>query len=142
MINDFTGEFYFLSNFYPIIIEYEGFSYYSVEAAYQAAKTRNLLQRRPFTEMDARKAKQKGKQLKVREDWTEVKLGIMRELLQLKFQDKELQGSLVATFPHELVEGNVWYDFYWGICNEKGENQLGKLLMEVRDSNILHKEPA
>ena len=24
-------------------------------------------------------------------------------------------------------------DFFWGVCNGKGENHLGKILMKVRD---------
>ena len=45
------------------------------------------------------------------------------------------------------VEGNHWHDTYWGVCNPEafgkppctkgcggtGENQLGKILMRVRD---------
>lgn len=26
-----------------------------------------------------------------------------------------------------------WIDTYWGICNGRGENKLGKILMEIRD---------
>lgn len=33
----------------------------------------------------------------------------------------------------ELIEGNNWGDTFWGVCNGRGENMLGKLLMEIRD---------
>ena len=33
----------------------------------------------------------------------------------------------------ELIEGNVWNDTFWGVCNGKGHNHLGKILMKVRD---------
>ena len=45
--------------------------------------------------------------------------------------------KLLATGEEELIEGNYWHDTCWGVCNcakcgDKGENRLGKLLMEVR----------
>ena len=32
----------------------------------------------------------------------------------------------------ELIEGNTWNDTYWGVCNGRGQNHLGKILMKVR----------
>ena len=31
-----------------------------------------------------------------------------------------------------LVEGNSWGDEFWGVCEGRGENRLGCLLMDVR----------
>ena len=68
-IISFTGENFFLSNFCPCKIEYEGITYYSTEAAYQAAKTDN-----PVIKLDiasantAAKAKRFGGRVKLRED--------------------------------------------------------------------------
>ena len=39
VIDSFQGEYRFLSNFWPCVVEYEGTEYPSVENAYQAAKT-------------------------------------------------------------------------------------------------------
>jgi predicted NAD-dependent protein-ADP-ribosyltransferase YbiA (DUF1768 family) len=39
---------------------------------------------------------------------------------------------LIDTGDQELIEGNWWGDVIWGVCNGKGENHLGKILMEVR----------
>jgi len=36
-----------------------------------------------------------------------------------------------------LEETNTWGDKYWGVCNGEGENQLGKLLMKIRE-NIMN----
>ena len=44
---------------------------------------------------------------------------------------------LLETNTKELIEGNNHGDTYWGIVNGKGENMLGKLLMEVR-SELQH----
>ncbi len=32
-----------------------------------------------------------------------------------------------------LIEGNTWRDTFWGIYEGKGENNLGKLLMKIRE---------
>ena len=49
-----------------------------------------------------------------------------------KFKNEELAQLLIDTDGHELIEGNWWRDFYWGVCNGKGENHLGKLIMAIR----------
>jgi len=43
-----------------------------------------------------------------------------------------LKASLRQTGNARLVEGNWWGDTFWGVCNGKGTNHLGKVLMEVR----------
>jgi predicted NAD-dependent protein-ADP-ribosyltransferase YbiA (DUF1768 family) len=32
-----------------------------------------------------------------------------------------------------IVENNTWNDTYWGVCNNVGENHLGKLLTEIKE---------
>jgi len=32
-----------------------------------------------------------------------------------------------------LIEGNTWGDTYWGVCRGRGSNNLGKLLMKIRE---------
>lgn len=70
----------------------------------------------------------------LRRDWEEVKLDIMYELLKCKFdQNPSLKEKLINTGDRLLVEGNDWHDTYWGVCNGKGSNHLGKLLMKLRE---------
>lgn len=61
----------------------------------------------------------------------------MREVIGAKFKggSEELREMLIATGERELVEGNVWNDTFWGVSlrTGKGQNQLGKILMEVRE---------
>ena len=59
----------------------------------------------------------------------------MEFLLRQKFSDqnKVLKEKLLATGEAEIVEGNDWDDTFFGVCNGVGENQLGKLLMKIRD---------
>ena len=131
-INRFFGEFAFLSNFYPCEIVFDGEKYTSVENAYQAAKFADKEYRTLIREVSASKAKKIGRGGKIRGDWEFVKLSIMENLLRQKFDDIKLKKLLLETKENNLVEGNTWSDFYWGVCNGKGENNLGKLLMKIR----------
>jgi ribA/ribD-fused uncharacterized protein len=135
MIDSFSGKYRFLSNFYPCWVKFKGDDYPSVEHAYQAAKTLDEQLRLMFQEpvMTAGEAKKAGRRLKVREDWEKVKRGVMSIILREKFKQPKFKELLLATGDEELVEGNWWGDTYWGVCNSRGENHLGKLLMEIRD---------
>jgi ribA/ribD-fused uncharacterized protein len=85
-------------------------------------------------------AKRAGKKLNLRPDWDSKRLEVMLELLQRKFETPFLRTELLNTHPNELVEGNTWGDTFWGSCGGKGENNLGKLLMKVRDQIRAEKE--
>lgn len=136
-INSFSGAYAFLSNFEPSPIYYDGFSYPTVEHAFQAAKTLDMTERKTnFMEKQTpRQAKRNGQKVNLRPDWEDVKVPIMYELLLLKFTTHpELASKLLATYPAILIEGNHWHDTFWGICDGVGLNMLGKLLMKVRDT--------
>lgn len=141
IIDRFAGEYHFLSNFYPSKIVLEGRDYPTVEHAFQASKAFILdeilqIQQAP----NPGKAKRLGKMCHLREDWNEVKIPIMKKCLELKFAEgSELAYKLIATHPKTLVEGNDWYDTYWGVCEGIGENHLGKLLMARRDELIIQR---
>ena len=97
------------------------------------------------TPKDAKRAGSKaglnGRKIQLRDDWKVVKRPVMHLGLVLKFTNNyELAKSLVATGSKLLVEGNCWHDNYWGNCycnkceGRVGENNLGLLLMSVRQS--------
>ena len=50
MINDFRGEYRWLSNFHLVDVEWQGHIFPSTEHAYQAAKTDSLLEREEIRE--------------------------------------------------------------------------------------------
>ena len=140
MINEFRGKYYFLSNFYSCKVEWEGLTYENNEAAFQSAKCIKLEQRKNFLGLDPSSAKRKGRRVKLRNDWEEVKDQIMYEIVLNKFsQNEELRKKLIATGDEYLEEGNTWHDTYWGVCNGKGKNKLGKILMQVREELKLNK---
>ncbi len=136
IIGSFSGEYKFLSNFYPVDIKYEGEVYPSVEHAYQAAKfpENSPIRIHIRNQVTANKAKTIGRRSRGKaSDWDSIKFNIMHQLLREKFKDPHLHDLLVSTGSKRLVEGNYWRDIYWGVCNGIGENNLGRLLRIVRE---------
>lgn len=136
MITSFFGEYRFLSNFWPCEVFLDGMLFKSVEHAYVAAKTEDLMIRSIIQNIQTpSQAKHYGRTVRLRKDWEEVKLPIMRNLLEQKFQNPELKQLLQKTKPMQLIEGNSWGDKFWGQCPlGDGKNHLGKMLMEIRDN--------
>ena len=134
-INDFRGEYRWLSNFHAVEVTLDGEVYPSTEHAYQAAKfpLGSVLRASVRSAPTCRDAKRLGRSPGMRSNWDNVKLGIMGNLLRQKFAPgSELAGKLLATGDRPLVEGNTWGDRFWGVCGGVGENHLGKLLMQIR----------
>ena len=135
-INEFKGKYYFLSNFYSCPIEYNGINYLNSEAAFQAQKCPSRASE--FSGLTPNRAKLLGRRVKLREDWENNKIFIMESILRIKFSDDKLKDKLIDTYPAELIEGNTWYDKFWGvdIKTNIGENNLGKILMRIREEYI------
>lgn len=134
MINSFKGEYYFLSNFYEVPVFFDGIQYKNSEAAFQAQKCENFEDRKAFSQLNASEAKLKGRRVKLRSDWESVKIDLMTKIVEAKFtQNKELAQKLIDTGSEYLEEGNHWGDKVWGTVNGVGQNNLGKILMQVRD---------
>ena len=133
MIDRFTGEYEFLSNFYPSEVEYKGIKFPTVEHAFQAAKCKTKEEMQKFTEYETPgKAKRAGRKVDLRDGWETVKFFVMEELLRQKFSNPAMARKLLDTGGIVLVEGNHWNDTFWGVCDGKGENHLGVLLMKIR----------
>lgn len=140
-IDSFNGEHFFLSNFYRCEIHSFPSTYPSVEHAYQAHKTLDQGKRVEIRDADTpSKAKRLGRRVIIRPCWDDMKLEVMEKLLRVKFNDPHLRVKLLATGDAELVEGNCWGDTYWGVCNGRGENHLGRLLMKIRADHLADPE--
>lgn len=136
MITSFSGEYRFLSNFWMAPVTYEGITYPSSEHAYQAAKSLNPAIREVFFMLDSpAEAKSMGQQIIMRPDWEDVRINVMRDIVTAKFeQNEDLMDLLMATKGRDLIEGNTWGDRFWGQCPlGTGRNELGKILMGIRD---------
>jgi ribA/ribD-fused uncharacterized protein len=132
-ILEFQGEYRWLSNFWPAQVILGGAIYPSVENAYQAAK-RHPSQRAPFRTCTAGQAKRLGRAATLLPAWGQEKVLTMRGLLAQKFSvGSELGNRLLATGDCQIAEGNHWGDTFWGVCRGRGQNVLGRLIMERRD---------
>lgn len=136
-ITSFRGEYAFLSNFYQAPVTYHGKRYANNEAAFQAQKTSCTKEQQKFCLphlTDPVKAKSLGRKVILRPDWNAIKVQRMYEICMFKFfQHPELRDALLATGTSLLVEGNTWGDYFWGQVNGIGENQLGIILMDIRE---------
>jgi ribA/ribD-fused uncharacterized protein len=134
IISSFSGPNLFLSNFYTCEVAFEGIVYKSSEHAYVAAKTTDHnIRAYVASQSTPGAAKKVGRSIPLRENWNDDRVHYMRIILESKFSDYELRDQLNATKGCELIEGNTWGDTFWGQCNGKGQNNLGKLLMSIRD---------
>lgn len=151
-ITSFNGDFRWLSNFYPLnkkyLVRLEDDVlpdvYPTVEHAYQAAKFDDPVIRSRFlpTTLTAGQAKRLGGNRlfvnDMRGDWFDVRVEVMTDLLQQKFQDPGLRELLCMTGSAEIIEGNNWHDNFWGDCHCSqcatidGKNILGDILMTLR----------
>ena len=130
-------DYHFLSNFFECDFSFMGVVYKSVEHYFQAAKAVNEKSAQKI--IDAKTpadAKSFGRGIVIRKDWEDIKIDVMRFALKLKFQDQVLKELLLETGDAILEEQNYWHDTEWGIdeTTGQGENWLGKLLMELRES--------
>lgn len=144
-ITEFVGVYRFLSNFYPSEVNLKFMqnldgcidqnNYPTVEHAYQASKTLQTSYRLKIKEaISPGAAKRLGRHIPIRRNWEEIKIWVMKHLLQQKFSpNTSLADELLKLGNIELVEGNTWGDRIWGQCPiGNGKNLLGKLLMEIR----------
>jgi ribA/ribD-fused uncharacterized protein len=125
-------------------INYEDVYWKSAEALYQAHRFLDVkLRDYVNAQQNAYLAKQCMKQLRdeglsVSEElWELVKVPIMEQCLNLKFEQHPALGEmLMSTFPKPLVELSTKGDKFWGCIRQNGKlvgkNTLGKLLMKIR----------
>lgn len=142
MINSFRKENSFLSNMAKVKISYDNIIYPSVENFYVAMKItkdkiikidkKEITIRKYISTLNPYESKKFGKKLILRKDWDNIKLKVMEYALKQKFSNYYYKEKLLFTENKQLIEGNWWGDTFWGVCNNKGENHLGKLLMQIR----------
>jgi ribA/ribD-fused uncharacterized protein len=135
MIENFKGDYAFLSNFYPSPLVYQGITYPTAEHAYQAQKTdKEHIKRKIASLPTPGQAKRYGAKIDPLPDfWANTRESIMYQIVAAKFADPELAALLLSTGDEFLIESNNWGDTYWGRCNNVGDNRLGRILMSERN---------
>jgi len=115
--------------------------YLSVEQAYQAAKTLNPEQRKiiaalvgPSEQWYGLPAKAAGRKVTLEPGWEERKLKVMKHLLGEKFKQARFAEALLSTGTRPIAEVDPrGSDMFWGVDpSGQGQNQLGRLLSEIR----------
>lgn len=132
-VKDLYGEF---SNFALFPITVDGVVWPSSEHYYQAHKFLDpALQEQVRAQPTPYLAAQMGRdpKLPMREDWDDVKDGVMLIALKAKYtQYKVLHDLLLSTKSAHLYE-HTKNDCYWADCGDRtGKNRLGEELMQVR----------
>jgi ribA/ribD-fused uncharacterized protein len=130
------GSYRALSNFHQAPIRIWGMTFHTSEAAYMAGKTTVKEEQLALTQIvEGKEAKRFGQRVTLREDWEEVKVEVMEQVLWAKFrQNATLEQMLLDTDDWYIEETNWWNDNFWGVCDtDLGQNNLGKTLMRVRN---------
>ncbi len=144
MIKEFQDEYRWLSNFAPVEINFNGMIFSSVEHGYMSEKSNDLEWKKFCSDSTNHpvKVKRKSKKIVLRDDWETIKVNVMRELLVLKFSQKPYKELLLDTGNIYIQEGNKWGDTFWGVDLKTniGENNLGKLIMSIREELKKEKE--
>lgn len=129
----FRGQHWFLSNFYPVIITYQDHKFFTAEHAYHSAKATckddfDFIR----TGRGPADALHRSRRVAHREDWDDIKLQVMHDVLMEKFRLPRMRLLLQETGSRAIIEGNDWNECFWGVCDGRGENHLGKILMQIR----------
>jgi len=135
-IKGFTGEYRWLSNFWPSPFEFNNYAWPTVEHAYVAHKAHPGRLKNVYgtvIDMTPGQAKRYGRTIKIRNDFDMIKLYLMQALQYRKYtENEELLQKLLATGSREIEETNTWGDTFWGVCDGVGDNHLGKIIMGLR----------
>lgn len=149
VVRFYEQEFYVLSNFSAFRMAWKGYDFDTSEIVYHWEKFRgngieppevisgksrarfDLMHAR--SSHDAYKVAQDNKEFQI-PNWNEIKVDVMRDILRAKVdQHPYVKKKLLETGDRLLIEDS-WRDSYWGWgADEKGQNVLGRLWMEVRD---------
>jgi len=135
----FLDGYYCLDNYSPFQFVWKGKMYSTVEHAYQAAhffKTNPDLSEKIrlwFSPVEAFELANKNSQYDDPK-WKNIRVTIMEEILRAKLkQNNFVRDILINTGNKIIVEKNK-KDSFWGWGpDHKGQNNLGKIWMKLRD---------
>lgn len=132
----YESEYYTFSNFAAFAVTYNGRVWMTSKHAYQAAKFDDdnviTLIHQASSAHDSKKIAHNYKN-KVNENWDQVKVGVMEDILRAKTsQHPYIRERLIETETREIIEDSHG-DAFWGRgADHKGRNELGKVWMRIR----------
>lgn len=134
---------------------YDGYSYPTVEHAFHAQKIdpkdpqsdsyKTKLSNKDLNASEAKKiggkTSFKVNNYKFRSDWDKIKLKLMKEITEEYYKENpKFLTKLKETGNKELLHTGPRIDKFWGVTKDGGENQHGKILMEIRENMNLPKK--
>jgi len=121
----------------PIV--YQDIEFWTTENFFQAMKTEksDIKTRKKIAAMSPWDSKRFARTVKLRSDWQQVKIEVMRYAIKHKFKKGSKWHNELLKHPEPIIETNNWHDNIWGSCicpkcGNKGQNLLGQLIEEVR----------
>lgn len=137
-IYGFFEDYRWLSNFHLVDITIDDLTYASTEAAYMSMKCADrdykIRLSRAKTPGEARRIGRGN--FKLVENWDDIRVQVMYLVNKQKYEYPNLRQKLLDTGNKYLEETNTWNDTFWGVCNGVGENNLGKVLMTIREEIV------
>jgi len=138
----YEHEFYVFSNFSSFKLLWKGRDWMTSEHAYHSEKfdseeVKELIFQTRSAHDAFTLAKEHREQY--RADWHDIKVSVMKEILRTKVdQHPYVLKKLLETGDRDIIEDS-WRDDFWGWGpNKDGQNQLGKLWMELREEYRKH----
>ena len=141
VIKFYSSGFDVLDNFSAHSIIVDGIRYPTVEHAYQALKCLDENGREAIkNSISPTNAKYLSNIVYAEykdPNWDQIKLRVMAQLFNLKFdQHEDIQDALAATGSEDIQE-NSPYDSFWGSgADGLGANHIGKIWMKIRDEKL------
>lgn len=138
MINNFKYEYTFLNDSCPCMIKLGSVTYNSVRSAYDAFHLKKD-KRKPFEGLSATVADKLLKACKetgfkdFAPGFEDRKNEVMYFIQKAKFSQNEGFKKLLLSTENEQIRFDNTKDTYWGVVAGKGDNNLGKILMRVRE---------
>ncbi|CBZ50783.1 putative RNA recognition motif-containing protein [Neospora caninum Liverpool] len=130
-IDSFTGEYKFLSLDYPCLVFFQGRFFPSARHALLAARYPKAVDELSIIE-DIKTLKKVAKEKEEDPDWMRLRLKWLEHIQRDKFRrHADLREKLRNTGGRELVWLNNG-DSFFGQVGNRGQNHLGRILMEIR----------
>ena len=137
----YPPEYYVFDNFSSFAVEIDSVLYPTSEHAYHCLKFSDKPDiaeeiRMSRSAHDALRLSQKYAN-EVAPDWTDNKVAVMKQILLEKVNQHEyVMKKLLDSGDREIVEDS-WRDSFWGWGeDQKGDNKLGRLWMEIRSEML------
>ena len=118
---------------------YQGILFHTVENFYQAMKLpkENYEARKYIASLNPYASKKEILNFELDQTFLERRLSVMEFGLRKKFTQGGSWHKKLLSTSGEIIEWNNWMYIFWGksIFSGEGENNLGKLLMKIRDES-------